>query len=76
MGCNCGKTSTANGEHNPQRSKAGIVEFEYKGERPLTLFGRATGIRYHFESHGVRLRVDERDARVFDATAALRRVTP
>jgi hypothetical protein len=35
--------------------------FEYSGESPMTLFGRVTGIRYHFAGPGARTYVDARD---------------
>ena len=38
------------------------VLFEYAGSGPLTLFGRATGVRYHWPGPGARARVDARDA--------------
>jgi hypothetical protein len=36
--------------------------FEYSGDNPMTLFGRVTGIRYHFGGRGARSYVDARDA--------------
>lgn len=73
MGCGCGKPAVAEGVYNPQKPKAGVVVFEYIGERPFTVFGRVTGIRYHFSSSGVRHQVDERDARALELMPQLRR---
>ena len=36
--------------------------FEYSGDSSMTLFGRVTGIRYHFAGPGARTYVDARDA--------------
>ena len=33
---------------------------------PLTLFGRVTGVRYHFPGPGARVHVDARDAPSFE----------
>lgn len=41
------------------------VLFECRRSEPLTMFGRITGIRYHFPGPGARVRVDPRDAPTF-----------
>jgi hypothetical protein len=49
----------------PRRpAPAAPVLFELAGDGPLTLYGHATGARYHFAARGSRVRVDGRDARV------------
>ena len=42
------------------------ISFEYQGATPLTIFGRVTGIRYHFAGPGARTRVDFRDAPILE----------
>ena len=54
----------------------GSVLFEYAGAAPLTLFGRATGKRYHFPGPGARAQVDPRDAPIFEVTRGLRAIRP
>jgi hypothetical protein len=46
--------------------------FEYGGPNSLTIFGRATGIRYHFPGPGARARVDPRDAPILEIVRGLR----
>ena len=53
-----------------QRATAPVV-FEYRGERHLTIFGRVTGLRYHFPGPGARVRVDARDARFLEVIRGL-----
>jgi hypothetical protein len=48
------------------------VLFEYQGSTPLTLFGRITGIRYHFPGSGARVFIDPRDRAVFDVMIGLK----
>jgi hypothetical protein len=60
-------TSSAQG-HSAKRP----VLFEYGGPNSLTIFGRATGIRYHFPGPGARARVDPRDAPVLEVVRGLR----
>jgi hypothetical protein len=38
------------------------LTFEYQGPGPLTLYGRVTGLRYHFPGPSARVLVDGRDA--------------
>lgn len=45
--------------------------FEYRGRDPLTLFGRVTGIRYHFPGPGSRVWVDPRDANILEVIRGL-----
>jgi len=40
--------------------------FECTANGPLTLFGRVTGVRYHFPGPGARVPVDPRDAPTFE----------
>ncbi len=48
--------------------------FEYLGSSRLTVFGRATGRRYHFDQYGARTEVDPRDATGLNTAPYLRRV--
>jgi hypothetical protein len=48
------------------------VLFEYEGQAPLTIFGRATGIRYHFPGSGARARVDPRDTAILEIINGLK----
>ena len=50
---------------------AGPRLFEYSGNGPLTLFGRVTGVRYHFPGPGARVLVDVRDAPTFEVVRGL-----
>jgi hypothetical protein len=45
--------------------------FEYSGDRALTVFGRVTGIRYHFPGPGARVWVDGRDASILQIIRGL-----
>ena len=51
------------------------VLFEYDGRDQLILFGRKTGIRYHFPGPGARVYVDVRDQAAFDIMSGMRIVT-
>ena len=53
----------------------GPVLFEYEGSTPLTIFGRVTGIRYHFPGSGARSQVDSRDASILEVTRGLKIVS-
>ncbi|MEO7274507.1 MAG: hypothetical protein ABIX28_06465 [Vicinamibacterales bacterium] len=44
----------------------GPTLFENTAKGPLTLFGRITGVRYHFPGPGARVLVDVRDAPSFE----------
>jgi hypothetical protein len=46
----------------PPRDSTRPALFEYTGNGPLTLFGRVTGVRYHFPGPRARVLVDARDA--------------
>ena len=76
MGC-CGNwwsgpTHTmASGQHRPGPT----VLFEYQGAGQLTLYGRVTGMRYHFTGPGSRVPVDARDAPVLEVISGLAMVT-
>ena len=50
------------------------VLFEHRGTGSLTLYGRATGVRYHFVGPGARVPVDPRDASVLELVKELDRV--
>jgi hypothetical protein len=72
-------TCCGNGKHRPSsalaasgRSVTRPVMFEYAGTDPLTIFGRATGIRYHFPGAGARARVDPRDVPILEIVRGLR----
>jgi hypothetical protein len=56
----------------PGRSANRSVMFEYGGRNSLTIFGRATGIRYHFPGPGARARVDPRDAPILEIVRGVR----
>lgn len=65
MAC-CGRLGgrvPASSDPHASRPVLPPVVFEYRGEQSLTLFGRVTGVRYHFPGPGARVRVDGRDAR-------------
>ena len=72
MAC-CGSAHT-----RPASTKAatGPVTFEYSGSGPFTIFGRATGMRYHFPGPGSRVVVDARDARLLQVIKGLEAVDP
>jgi len=53
----------------------GPILFESEGPAPLTIFGRATGIRYHFPGSGARAQVDPRDAPFLEITRGLKNVS-
>jgi hypothetical protein len=48
------------------------VTFEWGGPGHLTIFGRSTGIRYHFAGPGARARIDLRDAPLLEIVRGLR----
>jgi hypothetical protein len=52
------------------------VAFEFSGPSSLTIFGRATGTRYHFPGPGARVLVDPRDAPVLEVIRGLKVVDP
>ena len=56
----------------PGHSSNRRVLFEYDGPNSLTVFGRVTGIRYHFPGPGARVRVDARDAPVLEVLRGLK----
>ncbi len=65
---------------NPIRSdtKHGPVPpllFEFQGQGQLILYGRVTGMRYHFTGPGARVRVDVRDAPVLQVIGGLSLIT-
>jgi hypothetical protein len=47
------------------------VVFEYGGTKALTIYGRVTGIRYHFPGPGARVTVDARDAATLEVVRGL-----
>lgn len=53
------------------QSQAASVLFEYSHAGAFTVFGRVTGIRYHFPGPGARVRVDARDAPVLEVVRGL-----
>lgn len=55
----------------PDGMRRSGVLFEYRGPGHLTIFGRATGRRYHFPSAGARVQVDARDAEVLRVIGGL-----
>lgn len=50
------------------------IWFESRIASPVTIFGRTTGIRYHFPGVGARVGVDARDAPTIDVVRGLERV--
>ena len=62
MGC-CGQSVTS-AVSQPARSTTTTprVLFEYRGQAALVVYGRVTGIRYHFPGPTARVSVDGRDA--------------
>jgi len=64
MAC-CGGASRMVAADQPPGS-SGPTLFENTGSGPLTLFGRVTGMRYHFPGPGARVLVDARDAAAFE----------
>lgn len=56
----------------PGRVATRPVTLEFVGPGSLTIFGRATGTRYHFPGPGARLRVDPRDAPVLEIIRGLK----
>ena len=50
------------------------VWFESRIASPVTLFGRTTGMRYHFPGVGARVGVDARDAPTIEVVRGLERV--
>lgn len=71
----CGgvRRSSMQGAVSQARGDA-AVWFESQNASPVTLFGRTTGMRYHFPGVGARVRVDVRDAPTFDVVRGIRRV--
>lgn len=57
-----------------QQGRTSAIWFESQVAAPVTLFGRITGIRYHFPGVGARVRVDARDAPTLDVVRGLERV--
>ena len=62
--------ATPDGQARPR----GTVLFEYQGDGALTMYGRLTGVRYHFPGPGARMPVDARDAPALDVVRGLERV--
>ena len=60
MAC-CGAVSRM-AAAGPPRDSTRPALFEYTGSGSLTLFGRVTGVRYHFPGPRARVLVDARDA--------------
>jgi hypothetical protein len=60
--CGNARGATSGPPTAPGRRAGEPVVLEYGGTTPLTMFGRVTGVRYHFPGPGARLRVDARDA--------------
>jgi hypothetical protein len=56
------------------KSQVASVLFEYRHLGTFTVFGRVTGIRYHFPGPGARVRVDARDAPVLEVIRGLEAV--
>ena len=69
MACCGGRSGARGGDKRDPRPKS--VLFEYREQGPLTLFGRVTGIRYHFPGRGARVLVDARDAPVLEVVRGL-----
>lgn len=72
MAC-CGRSDRSANAAKPG-AKPRVVVFELRAQNPVTVYGRATGIRYHFPGPGAQLRVDARDAAYLDVIAELSRV--
>ena len=73
MACCASSQSGASPARSPvDRRRLGPILFEYHGSTPLTTFGRATGIRYHFPGPGARARVDPRDAPTLEIIRGLK----
>ena len=70
MAC-CGGSTSRRARAVPRRGTTGPTLFEYSGDGPLTLFGRMTGVRYHFPGPGARVYVDARDAPTFEVMRGL-----
>jgi hypothetical protein len=54
--------------------RPGPVVFEHQSDGPLIVYGRMTGIRYHWPGPGARLQVDARDAPYLEVVRGLKRV--
>jgi hypothetical protein len=67
----CGSRFTSATSRQRTQGRPSASVFEYQGHGPLTLFGRATGIRYHFPGPGARVPVDPRDAPAFEVIRGL-----
>ena len=63
MAC-CGGARHRGNQTATTDSRTNTMIVEYRGQRPMTLFGRVTGLRYYFPGPGARVRVDSRDAGV------------
>jgi hypothetical protein len=70
MAC-CGGSTAKNLTIGQSRGATVPTLFEYSGEGALTLFGRVTGVRYHFPGPGARAYVDARDAPAFEVVKGL-----
>jgi hypothetical protein len=51
---------------------AKTIPFEYTGNAAIAVIGAATGTRYGFPGPGVRVNVDERDARYLAKVPGMR----
>lgn len=60
---------------NQPAGATGTALFEYTGHGPLTMFGRITGVRYHFPGPGARVLVDLRDASTLEIVEGVERVS-
>ena len=63
--------SVEDGGGRTAAGQRGPTLFENTGSGPLTLFGRVTGVRYHFPGPGARVLVDARDAPSFEVVQGL-----
>ena len=68
--CGHSRSRVPSGEKRGQGPAASVL-FEYRHLGPFTVFGRVTGIRYHFPGPGARVRVDARDAPVLEIMRGL-----
>jgi len=69
--CGSGRRVTAASGTPTGKRLAEPVLIECRSSGPLTIFGRITGIRYHFPGPGARIRVDPRDAPTLEIVRGL-----